>query len=77
MYLTVPNSAIQLPENAIVRLNRFNSESWRLLYGWYTWGGNRPVCGWYLESLSDPTRVKPIQLPDVYDIFMISTGIEE
>lgn len=77
MYLEIPNSACQIPENAVVRLNRFDSEDWRLLYGWYTWGGNRPFCGWYFVSLTDPKKVKPVQLPDVYDIYMISSGPED
>lgn len=76
MYLEIPNSTCQIPENSVVRLNRFNSEEWRLLHGWYTWGGNRPVCGWYVVSLTDPNRVKPIQLPDLYDIYMISSEPE-
>ena len=76
MYLEIPNSACQIPENAIVRLSRFDSEDWRLLHGWYTWGGNRPFCGWYLVSLADPKKVKPVQLSDVYDIYMISSEPE-
>lgn len=76
MYLEIPNSTCQIPENSVVRLNRFSSEEWRLLHGWYTWGGNRPFCGWYVVSLTDPNRVKPIQLPDLYDIYMISSEPE-
>lgn len=76
MYLEIPNSTCQIPENSVVRLSRFNSEEWRLLHGWYTWGGNRPFCGWYVVSLTDPNRVKPIQLPDLYDIYMISSEPE-
>lgn len=76
MYLEIPNSTFQIPENSVVRLSRFNSEEWRLLHGWYTWGGNRPVCGWYVVSLTDPNRVKPIQLLDLYDIYMISSEPE-
>lgn len=76
MYLEIPNSTCQIPENSVVRLSRFNSEEWRLLHGWYTWGGNRPFCGWYVVSLTDPNRIKPIQLPDLYDIYMISSEPE-
>lgn len=71
MYLDVPNSSLAIPEGAIVRLSRFESEEWRVLHGWYTWGGNRPFCGWYMVSLTDPKRVKPVQLPDMYDVIVI------
>ena len=45
-------TAIECPEHnlilyagSIVRLGRFESIEWLVSYGWYTWGGNRPVCG--------------------------------
>lgn len=71
MYLSIPDSNIVIPEGAVIRLSRFEAEDWRVLHGWYTWGGNRPFCGWYMVSLSDPERVKPVQLSDMYDVVII------
>lgn len=39
-------------------------------YGWYTWGGNRPVCGWYLTNI-ESSDIKPLQLTDLDDIYVI------
>ena len=74
MILSAPDTGVAIPEGAVVRMNRFDSEQWRVLYGWYTWGGNRPFCGWYAVSLNDPNRVKPMQLSDMYDIVVIELG---
>lgn len=69
--LDVPNSALHLHPGDHIKLSRFDLMVWRVNYGWYEWGGNRPVCGWYLQSIEDLTTVKPLQLPDLYDIYLI------
>lgn len=69
--LNLPNSRHCIRPGDIVKLNRFASDSWRVCYGWYEFGGNRPVCGWYLEK-DDGLTVKPLQLPDLDDIYFIS-----
>ena len=69
--INLPNSNDYLKCGDIVKLGRFASESWRVCYGWYEFGGNRPVCGWYLEKDGGLT-VKPLQLPDLDDIYFIS-----
>ena len=56
-----------------VRLHRFDSEPWVVGFGWYTWGGNRPVCGWYLTSCIDTKRLKPLQKPDLDDIYFVQS----
>ena len=40
-------------------------------YGWYTWGGNRPVCGWSFRNLATGD-IKPLQSIDLVDIYMVS-----
>lgn len=69
--MNLPNSRRCIRPGDIVKLNRFASDSWRVCYGWYEFGGNRPVCGWYLEK-DDGLTVKPLQLPDLDDIYFIS-----
>ena len=69
--LNIPNTMEYLYQGDIVRLGRFQSMEWTVKFGWYSFGGNRPVCGWYLES-DEGLTVKPIQLPDLDDIYVIS-----
>ncbi len=75
--LHVPNTNICLRPGSRVKLGRFDSTYWEVSYGWYTWGGNRPVCGWYLindditAKSTTHTCVKPLQLTDLDDIYLI------
>lgn len=55
----------------MIKLGRFSEETWVVKYGWFSYGGNRPQYGWYLISCCNPEMVKPLQLPDVSDIYMI------
>lgn len=71
MQLDIPNTNDSLYPGNIVKLGRFSDGMWIVSYGWYTWGGNRPVCGWYLTNTDCADIVKPIQLPDLYDIILI------
>lgn len=69
--LNIPNTMEYLYQGDIVRLGRFQSKEWTVKFGWYSFGGNRPVCGWYLVS-DEGLTVKPIQLPDLDDIYVIN-----
>ena len=69
-WLEIPDSKIRLLPGSIVRLGRFSDKEWEVNFGWYSFGGNRPVCGWYLESDGGHT-VKPVQLPDLDDIYVV------
>lgn len=71
--LEIPNTRRYLVPGNKVKLGRFEATVWEVLYGWYAWGGNRPVCGWYLQEVCNPIRVKPLQLPDLDDIYFIET----
>ena len=68
--IQVPDCQFNLTDGNIVKLGRFDDRRWRLGYGWYTWGGNRPFCGWYLTDV-DTLEVKPLQKPDLDDIYII------
>lgn len=69
--LPVPNTDICLTPGCRVKLGRFEIDRWIVNHGWYSWGGNRPVCGWYLISDEDPNIVKPLQLTDLDDIYIV------
>ena len=68
--LYIPNCNKCIHPGDVVRLHRFESDEWVVGYGWYTFGGNRPFCGWYLRKVAGMT-VKPLQLPDLDDIYVI------
>ncbi|MCM1226110.1 MAG: hypothetical protein NC320_01635 [Clostridium sp.] len=68
--LSSPDTDICLKPGNHVKLGRFEHDRWLVSYGWYTWGGNRPVCGWYLVRCGDDI-IKPLQLPDLDDIYII------
>ena len=69
--LTIPNTGIELHEGDVIRIGRFLMTEWIVQYGWYKWGGNRPVCGWSLRSkITDD--VKPLQDTDLVDVYFVS-----
>lgn len=73
--LPVPNTELVLHDGDIIRIGRFSNEEWIVQYGWYSWGGNRPVCGWSMRSnLTDV--VKPIQDIDLIDVYCVTQGGE-
>jgi len=74
VYLVIPNTDKHLIVGDKVKLGRFSSEKWIVCFGWYSWGGNRPVCGWYLTDEQDIKVVKPLQLNDLIDIYVIEGG---
>ena len=71
--LEVPNAGISIVPGNKVQLGRFNAKVWIVRFGWYNFGGNRSVCGWYLEAESGE-EIKPIFKIDLDDIYIITTG---
>lgn len=71
MTLNIPGTESSISPNDIIKLGRFSDKEWIVNFGWYSFGGNRPVCGWYLTTDAGYT-VKPLQLPDLDDIYLIS-----
>ena len=68
--LQFPDSNRALFPGDIVKLGRFSDKEWTVAYGWYSFGGNREVCGWYLDSPLTH-ELKPLQKPDLDDIYLI------
>lgn len=73
MTLEVPNANTTISPGYKIQIGRFDAQVWIVRYGWYSFGGNRSVCGWYLESESSDD-IKPIFKIDLDDIYIISVG---
>lgn len=73
LILEIPEFNITLTPGCRVKLGRFDVITWILSYGWYTWGGNREVCGWYLTNIDNVMDLKPLQKTDLDDIYLIET----
>ncbi len=71
LFLNIPNSPEVIRPGNLVRLGRFSDDDWTVRFGWYEFGGNRPVCGWYLTK-DGGLVTKPLQLPDLDDIYLIT-----
>jgi len=69
--IEIPQFQMKLTVGCIVKISRFDTVEWILLHGWYSWGGNRPVCGWYLKNRENPLDIKPLEKPDLDDIYLI------
>ena len=68
--IQIPNSDIFLHTGDKVKLGRFETKVWVVNFGWFSYGGNRPFCGWFLVA-EDGSDTKPLQLPDLDDIYVI------
>ena len=73
MTLEVPNAQTTISPGYKIQIGRFNAQVWIVRFGWYSFGGNRSVCGWYLES-EGSNNIKPIFKIDLDDIYIITTG---
>ena len=73
MTLEVPNAKTTISPGYKIQIGRFNAQVWIVRFGWYNFGGNRSVCGWYLEAESGD-EIKPIFKIDLDDIYIISVG---
>ena len=73
MTLEVPNANLSITPGVKVQLGRFDAQVWIVRFGWSSFGGNRSVCGWYLQAESSD-EIKPIFKIDLDDIYIITTG---
>lgn len=73
MTLEVPNANTTISPGYKIQIGRFDAQVWIVRFGWYNFGGNRSVCGWYLEAESSD-EIKPIFKIDLDDIYIISVG---
>lgn len=73
MTLEVPNTNTVISPGDRVQIGRFDAQVWIVRFGWYSFGGNRSVCGWYLQAESS-NDIKPIFQIDLDDIYVITAG---
>lgn len=73
LQLAIPGCSTFLHPGQRIKIGRFSTTMWVVEYGWYSWANNRPVCGWYLRDAADITTIKPLQLPDLDDIYFIQS----
>lgn len=69
--IQVPGQTTCLRPNCKVKLGRFDTVIWKVVYGWYAFAGNRETCGWFLINNDDPSMIKPLSKPDLDDIYLI------
>ena len=72
--IPIPNTSEYIRPGAVIQIGRFSTTRWKVEHGWFSVGGNRPWCGWYLTDVSNPSNVRAIQLTDLDDIYMIEEG---
>ena len=70
MELIIPEYDLTITPGTVVRIGRFCGTDFRVGYGWYGWGGNRPVCGWYLTNILTQ-EIKPLQYTDLEDTYLV------
>lgn len=72
--LKLPDNSLRIFPGDVVVLGRFSTERWKVCYGWFSYDGNRSICGWYLKSLNrKKCTYKPIQNTDMYDIYTVES----
>lgn len=74
--LDIPECDIKLVPGMKIKLGRFQYASWIVGYGWYAWGENRPVFGWYLTN-EYTKEIKPLYYTDLSDIYVVETAIQD
>ena len=70
--LHIPHTNLCVRPGDVVKLGRFDTVEWEVNHGWFSFGGNRAWCGWYLKSVVDGEYVeKPVQLTDLDDVYVV------
>lgn len=67
---TCPDSDVILHPMNKIKLGRFSYDIWTVMYGWYSWGGNRRTCGWYVVNDRDKS-IRPLYDIDLIDIYLL------
>ena len=70
LQLEIPGTGEILKPEYKVRLGRFDYQEWTVKYGWFSCNNNRPWYGWYLSD-AEHSIIKPLQLPDLSDIYIV------
>lgn len=73
LQLDIPVSPYVIKPGDRIRIERFDVVIWEVMYGWYSWANNRPVCGWYLKNCANALEIKPLFATDLHDIYMVES----
>ena len=68
--LRIPGTNQVIRPGYKIKLGRFENTVWIVGFGWYSNGGNRPCCGWYLTSEYDRVT-KPLHMTDLDDVYLV------
>ncbi len=71
IFLEIPGADTKIIPGCKIRLHRFETVIWTVGYGWYSWGGNRETCGWYLIKDTGPDYIKPLYKTDLDDCYLV------
>ena len=71
LYIKNPETGETLYPETLLKLNRFDNITWILKYGWYPFDPNHLTCGWYLMNKDDHKIIRPLQMNDFDDIYLI------
>ena len=72
-HLSLPDHKTCVYPGNVIVFHRFDTQRWVVDYGWFAFGGNRKICGWYCYQQQDKTKVKPIEDIDLYDIYIVQS----
>ena len=70
MELIIPDTDITLHPGNRIKLGRFSKDIWTVQFGWFSFDGNRSMCGWFLTDRKS-AKVKPLLDVDLYDCYMV------
>lgn len=71
LHVEIPETGQILCPGTRIKLHRFETTVWLVQYGWYSYGGNREMLGWFLVNINDPANIKPLFRTDLYDCYAI------
>lgn len=72
LVIPVPGVPGQFIEpGCIIKIGRFSRVRWRVKHGWYSYANNRPVYGFFLVNESNMNEIRPLQKPDLNDVYLI------
>lgn len=69
--IMIPNTQTAIYPGDVIKLNRFDEETWVVGCGWYSCNGNRPTNGWYLTSNELAGKIKPLNQSDLNDVYLV------
>lgn len=70
-HVNIPELGLCLHPGMYVKIGRFSKITWLLQHGWFSFSGNREICGWYLVNVDNIEDIRPLQKIDLVDIYSV------